>query len=105
MAERIGKADFSEKVLQSSLPVIVDFYSDSCVACKRLSPVLAEAEENYEGKVQVYKVNTNYDAELAEEYDVTANPTLLFVAGGEVKDKKQGAMRPAELSAWIDGLL
>jgi thioredoxin 1 len=83
----------------------VDFYSDSCVACKRLSPVLAEAEENYSGKVKVYKVNTNFDAKLAEEYDVTANPTLLFVANGEVKDKKQGAMRPAELSAWIDGLL
>ncbi len=105
MAERIGKEDFSKKVLQSGLPVLVDFYSDSCVACKKLSPVLAEAEENYEGRLIVYKVNTNYDAKLAEEYEVTANPTLLFWKSGEVKDRKQGALRPAELKAWIDELL
>ncbi|MGN0427664.1 MAG: thioredoxin family protein [Agathobacter sp.] len=105
MAERIGKTDFPEKVLKSALPVIVDFYSDSCVACKKLSPVLADAEEAYEGKLVVYKVNTNYDTELAEEYEITANPTLLFLVDGEVKDKKQGALRPAELTAWIEGLL
>lgn len=105
MAERISKEDFSKKVLQSDAPVLVDFYSDSCVACKKLSPVLADAEENYEGKLAVYKVNTNFDAELAEEYDVTANPTLLFIVNGEVRDRRQGALRPAELKAWLDGLL
>ena len=79
MAARISKDDFEEKVLKSDLPVIVDFYSDSCVACKKLAPVLGGVEDDYEGRINVYKVNTNFDAELAEKYEVTANPTLLFV--------------------------
>ncbi len=105
MAERISKDNFTEKVLESELPVLVDFYSDSCVACKRLSPVLADAEDDYEGRLIVYKVNTNYDLDLAEEYAVTANPTLIFYQAGEAKDYKTGALRPAELTEWIESLL
>ena len=56
MAVRVSKADFEEKVLNESLPVLVDFYSDSCVACKKLAPVLGNAEDDYEDKVKVYKV-------------------------------------------------
>ena len=105
MAARISKADFDEKVLNSELPVIVDFYSDSCVACKKLAPVLGDIEDDYEDKLHVYKVNTNFDAELAEQYEVTANPTLLFVKGKEVLDRKAGALKPADLKAWVDSLL
>ena len=105
MAARISKADFDEKVLNSELPVIVDFYSDSCVACKKLAPVLGDIEDDYEDKHHVYKVNTNFDAELAEQYEVTANPTLLFVKGKEVLDRKVGAQKPADLKAWVDSLL
>lgn len=105
MAARISKDDFEEKVLKSDLPVIVDLYSDSCVACKKLAPVLGEAEDDYEGRINVYKVNTNFDAELAEKYEVTANPTLLFVKAGEVVDRKIGAQKPADLNAWIESLL
>ena len=102
MAARIGKSDFEEKVLQSDRPVIVDFYSDSCVACKKLSPLLGDVEDDYEDRLYVYKVNTNFDGELAEEYDVTANPTLLFVKDGVVKDRSVGAVKPAELTAWVE---
>ena len=91
-----------EKVLQSDRPVIVDFYSDSCVACKKLSPLLGDVEDDYEDRLYVYKVNTNFDGELAEEYDVTANPTLLFVKDGVVKDRSVGAVKPAELTAWVE---
>ena len=100
MAARISKADFDEKVLKSKLPVIVDFYSDSCVACKKLAP-----EDDYEDKLHVYKVNTNFDGELADEYEVTANPTLLFVKDAEVLDRKVGAQKPADLKAWVEALL
>ena len=100
MAARISKADFDEKVLKSKLPVIVDFYSDSCVACKKLAPVLGDIEDDYEDKLHVYKVNTNFDGELADEYEVTANPTLLFIKDAEVLDRKVGAQKPADLKAW-----
>ena len=78
MAVRVSKADFEEKVLKEKLPVLVDFYSDSCVACKKLAPVLGNAEDDYEDKIKVYKVNTNFDVELAEQYEVQTNPTLIL---------------------------
>ena len=56
MAVRVSKTDFEEKVLKEKLPVLVDFYSDSCVACKKLAPVLGNAEDDYEDKIKVYKV-------------------------------------------------
>lgn len=82
MAVRVSKTDFEEKVLKEKLPVLVDFYSDSCVACKKLAPVLGNAEDDYEDKIKVYKVNTNFDVELAEQYEVQANPTLILFKAG-----------------------
>ena len=102
MAQRINKDNFEEKVLKSPLPVLVDFYSDSCVACKKLAPVLGNAEDDYEDKIKVYKVNTNFDAELAEQYEVQANPTLIFFQNGQAKDRKTGALKQAELNSWIE---
>lgn len=105
MAERINKDNFDQKVLQSGIPVLVDFYSDSCVPCKMMSPILGELEEEREGKLAVVKVNVNYDAELAERYGVMGAPTLILFSNGEAKDKKTGAVKKAALVEWLDGLL
>lgn len=105
MAARVTKDDFDAKVLKEQLPVLVDFYSDSCVACKKLAPVLGNAEDEYEDKIRVYKVNTNFDTELAEQYEVMANPTLIFFKGGEALDRKTGAMSPKDLNSWIETYL
>ena len=102
MAVRVTKNDFNEKVLLNKLPVVVDFYSDACVACKKLAPVLGGLEDDYEGKLEVVKVNTNFDLELAEKYNVTANPTILLINNGEEIDRRVGAASPKELYAWID---
>ncbi len=91
MAIRASSANFEEKVLQSSVPVVVDFYSDSCVACKRLVPVLGDLEDNYEGKLSVVKVNTNFDMELCEKYGVMSNPTVVLFKDGEEVDRRVGA--------------
>ena len=82
MAVRVSAENFDAKVLQSELPVIVEFYSDSCIPCKQLSPILGGIEDDYEDKVNVYKVNVNFDAELAEKYAVMASPTILFFKRG-----------------------
>ena len=105
MAVRVSKTDFEEKVLKEKLTVLVDFYSDSCVACKKLAPVLGNAEDDYEDKIKIYKVNTNFDVELAEQYEVQANPTLILFKDGQAKDRKTGALKQAELNSWIEGLL
>ena len=72
---------------------------------KKLAPVLGNAEDDYEDKIKVYKVNTNFDVELAEQYEVQANPTLILFKDGQAKDRKTGALKQAELNSWIEGLL
>ena len=81
---------------------MVDFYSDPVWYAKKLAPVLGNAEDDYEDKIKVYKVNTNFDAELAEQYEVQANPTLIFFQNGQAKDRKTGALKQAELNSWIE---
>ena len=105
MATRIYTNDFQEKVLDSSLPSLVDFYSDSCVACKKLAPTLCEVEEDYEGKVNVFKVNTGYDTKLVEDYGIQSNPTLILFKDGLAVDKKVGAKDYDEITDWIDSLI
>ena len=105
MATRIYPDDFSEKVLNSDVPVVVDFYSDSCVACKRLAPTLCDIEEEYEGKLNVFKVNTGFDKKLVEDYGIQSNPTLIFFKEGRAIDKQVGAKDYDELSDWIDSLI
>lgn len=101
MAVRVTKDDFDEKVLNRNLPVVVDFYSDSCVACKRLAPALGELEDQYEGKLEVVKVNTNFDTELSEKYGIMSNPTILVFASGQELDRKVGALSYQDLADWI----
>lgn len=102
MAERIKLQDFNEKVLNNSLPVLVDFYSDSCVPCKRLAPVLGTVEDEKNGELAVYKVNINFDADAAEEYDVTAAPTLVLFKDGEEKARHTGVFKKDELVEFIE---
>ena len=102
MAARIYADDFKSKVLDSEIPVLLDFYSDSCVACKKLAPVLCELEEDYEGKLNIYKVNTNYEGDLAKEFNVLSNPTLVLFKDGKDIDKQIGAKDYDDLSDWID---
>lgn len=105
MAARIYTNDFQEKVLDSAIPSLVDFYSDSCVACKKLAPTLCEVEEDYEGKVNVFKVNTGYDTKLVEDYGIQSNPTLILFKDGLAVDKKVGAKDYDEITDWIDSLI
>ena len=79
MAERIHAGDFDSKVLADGTFALVDFYSDSCVPCKRMSPVLAELEESYAGKLYVGKVNIAYEPELVEKYEVSSAPTTHYL--------------------------
>lgn len=91
MALRVNQDNFEEKVLQSDKPVLLDFYSDTCIPCKRMAGLLGDVEDEYEGKIHVYKVNVNYDGALAEKYHVMSAPTLIFLVNGEEKSRLAGA--------------
>ena len=101
MAERVTKDTFEEKVLKSSLPVLIDFYSDSCVPCKKMSPVIGAIADEQTEKLNVYKVNTNFDSELAEKYSVMSVPTIVLFKDGEEIARKSGAEKKAVLEEWI----
>lgn len=101
MAERVTKDTFEEKVLKSSLPVLIDFYSDSCVPCKKMSPDIGAIADEQTEKLNVYKVNTNFDSELTEKYSVMSVPTIVLFKDGEEIARKSGAEKKAVLEEWI----
>lgn len=84
-------ANFDCEVLQSNLPVIVDFWASWCGPCKMIAPALEEIAAEQAGKARVAKVNVDEQPELAARYGITSLPTLLYFAGGAVRDQLIGA--------------
>ena len=101
MSERLNKETFDSSINQEKL-VLVDFYSDSCIPCKRLNPILTELEEAYNDKAVFYKVNINFDLELAEKYGVMSAPTLILFKAGEEIERKTGFQTLDVLEEWIN---
>ncbi len=97
MAARISSADFEEKVLKADKPVLVDFYSDTCIPCKRMAGVLGDIEDEYEDKLYLYKVNVNYEEDLTAKYQVMSAPTLIVFENGEEKNRLSGAAGKDEI--------
>lgn len=97
MARRVNADNFEELVLKADKPVLLDFYSDTCIPCKRMAGPLGEVEDEYEDRISVYKVNVNYDETLAQKYDVMAAPTLVFLVNGEEKARLTGAAGKEEI--------
>ncbi len=86
----INEASFEKAVLQSTIPVLVDFWAPWCGPCKMIAPLLDEIARESEGKFRVAKVNIDDDPALMQRYSVRAVPTLLFFSGGELKDQLVG---------------
>jgi len=85
-------ADFEKVVMQSSLPVIVDFWAPWCGPCKMVAPILDKLAQEQEGKLVVVKVNTDDYSEWMQKFGIQGIPTLLFVAGGKVVHRQVGAL-------------
>lgn len=100
MAEVIlTKENFETEVLNSDIPVLVDFWATWCGPCMMLSPVIAELAEELKGKVKVGKVNVDEQNELAMQYRVASIPTLLLFKNGELVKTSVGFMPKAEIIA------
>lgn len=102
MALRVNEDNFETEVLQSEIPVLADFYSDSCVPCKRLSPVLAEIEEELSESLKVVKININFDSALTEKHEVLSAPTLILFKNGNEAERVSGAVKKAEILELIN---
>ncbi len=96
MAEiNLTNDNFENEVLNSDIPVLVDFWANWCGPCKMLAPIISEIAEEYEGKIKVCKVNIDEAGELAVNYKIVSIPTILVFKNGEVSDKAIG-YRPKE---------
>lgn len=93
---------FEKTVLQSSLPVIVDFWAPWCGPCKMVAPILDKIAKEYEGKLLIAKVNTDENSEWAMKYGVQGIPTMLLVSGGKIVNRQVGALPEPMLRDIID---
>ena len=88
----VTDAAFEKSVLQSGLPVIVDFWAPWCGPCKMVAPILDKLATEMAGKLVVAKVNTDENNEWAGKYGVQGIPTMLFISGGKIIHRQVGAM-------------
>ena len=103
MAELVLTSDnFKTEVLESDIPVLVDFWASWCGPCKMLGPVISELAEEYEGKVKVGKVNVDDEEDLAMEYNVQSIPTVLLFKEGKVVEQSLGFKPKAAFKAMLE---
>ena len=90
---------FEEKVLQSKIPVLVDFWAEWCGPCKAIAPILEELAEELGGAVKICKVNVDNNSEVATKYEIRAIPTILIFKDGKVADTVVGLTSKEDLKA------
>lgn len=98
----VNDSTFQAEVLQSDLPVLVDFYADWCGPCKALAPVIDRIAERFSGKLKVVKLNTDDSPNAPRDYQVRGIPTLILFQGGEAVDKKVGFVNDDDLTKFLE---
>ena len=103
MAVKVNADCFESEVLSAEEVVLVDFYSDSCVPCKRIAPLLSQIEQENES-IKLAKLNINFDQETAKAYGVTAVPTLVLFKGGKEKGRLVGSVKKETIEEAINSI-
>jgi len=98
----ISDASFEQEVLQSPLPVLVDYWAEWCGPCKMISPVLDEVAKEYTGKLKVCKLNIDENQGTPPKYGIRGIPTLMIFKNGNVEATKVGALSKSQLTAFVD---
>ncbi|MBR6771477.1 MAG: thioredoxin [Lachnospiraceae bacterium] len=105
MEYKFTTANFEAEVLQSDIPVLVDFYANWCGPCQSMAPIVESMAKKYEGKVKVGKCNIDDEMELAQRYQVMSIPTFIIFKDGNIIDTTVGLMDSEELESKLEGLL
>lgn len=104
MTIAVSEATFGQEVLNSSEPVLVDFWAEWCGPCRAIAPVLDELSTELAGKVKIVKLNVDENPAIAAQFGVRSIPTMILFKGGQAADMKIGAGTPkAGLTKWLEG--
>ena len=115
MLEHLTKETFLQKIFnyeinkewkfEGDLPALIDFYADWCGPCKMVAPILEELAKEYEGKINIYKIDTESEQELAGAFGIRSIPSLLFIPMNDQPQMAQGALPKNALKEVIDNVL
>jgi len=98
----VTDATFETEVLQSTLPVLVDYWAEWCGPCKAIAPVLEEVAKEYDGRLRVAKLDIDSNAATPPKYGIRGIPTLMLFKNGNIEATKVGALSKSQLTAFID---
>ena len=98
----ISDSTFEQEVVQSDIPVLVDYWAEWCGPCKMIAPILDEIASEYEGKLKITKLNIDENPDTPPKFGIRGIPTLMIFKGGDVQSTKVGALSKSQLTAFID---
>lgn len=98
----VTDGNFEAEVLQSQIPVLVDYWAEWCGPCKMIAPILDAVAQDYAGKLKVAKLNIDENQDTPARYGIRGIPTLMLFKGGNVEATKVGALSKSQLTSFID---
>jgi thioredoxin 1 len=102
MALELTDANFQETVLDSDKLSVVDFWAEWCGPCRMITPIIEDVANEYDGAVNIGKVNVDHNSDVSMKYQVRSIPTILLIKGGEIVDKHVGTISKAKLVEKIE---
>ena len=97
--------NFAAEVLQSPQPVLVDYWAEWCGPCKMIAPILDEVSKDYDGRLQIAKMNVDENRDVPAKFGIRGIPTLMLFKDGQLAATKVGALPKSQLTAFLDGHL
>ena len=101
----VSDSTFDEEVLNSDIPVLVDFWAEWCGPCKMIAPVLEELAVEYDGKLKICKVDVDANADLPPKFGIRGIPTLIVFKGGNAEATKVGALSKTQRTEFIQEVI